>query len=65
VKTRGWLVFESMAKLDSFLFLEWPVLELVGALEDPPVVASLLDTEGCFEEVECFMCPGLAPGFVP
>ncbi|GJX92349.1 ribonuclease H-like domain-containing protein [Tanacetum coccineum] len=25
-----------MAELDSFLFLEWPVLEPVGALEDPP-----------------------------
>ncbi|GJY95933.1 hypothetical protein Tco_0512294 [Tanacetum coccineum] len=54
-----------MVELDSFLFLEFLVLELVGALEDPHFVASLLDTNGCFEEVECFLCPGLAPGFVP
>nr|GEW04197.1 hypothetical protein [Tanacetum cinerariifolium] len=42
-----------------------PVLELVGALEDPPLVVSLLDTEGCFKEAESFLCPGLAHGFVP
>ncbi|GJS44609.1 hypothetical protein Tco_0594730 [Tanacetum coccineum] len=54
-----------MAELDSFLFLEWPVLGLVGALEDPHLVSSLLDTDGCFEEVEGFLCPYLAPGFVP
>ncbi|GJU38036.1 hypothetical protein Tco_1186390 [Tanacetum coccineum] len=58
--------------LQQFLGLEkrldgqfWKVLELVGALEDPPLVASLLDIEGCFEEVKSFLCPGLAPGFVP
>ncbi|GKD87915.1 hypothetical protein Tco_1359069, partial [Tanacetum coccineum] len=61
----GWLGFESMAELDSFLLLEWLVLELVGALEDPPFVASLLDIEDCSKEVECFLCPGLALGFVP
>ncbi|GKC37608.1 hypothetical protein Tco_1049992, partial [Tanacetum coccineum] len=54
-----------MAKLESFLFLEWLVLEPVGALEEPHFVASLLDTEGCFEEVESFLCPGLAQVFVP
>ncbi|GJU05133.1 hypothetical protein Tco_1121563 [Tanacetum coccineum] len=54
-----------MAELGSFLLLEWPVSELVGALEDPPFVASLLDTKGCFEEVAGFLCPVLAPGFVP
>ncbi|GJR64197.1 hypothetical protein Tco_0010262 [Tanacetum coccineum] len=48
-----------MAELDSFLFLEWSVLEPIGALEDLQFVASLL------EEVECFLFPGLAPGFVP
>ncbi|GJX50445.1 retrovirus-related pol polyprotein from transposon TNT 1-94 [Tanacetum coccineum] len=52
-----------MADLDSFLFLEWPVLELVGALEDPPFVASLLDTDGCFKEVDCFLCPDSASTF--
>ncbi|GKB27465.1 hypothetical protein Tco_0866866 [Tanacetum coccineum] len=36
-----------------------------GCLEDPPFVASLLDTKGYFKEVECFMCPGLALDFVP
>ncbi|GJU57705.1 hypothetical protein Tco_1235471 [Tanacetum coccineum] len=36
-----------------------------SALEDPHFVASLLDTEDCFEEVECFLYPGLALGFVP
>ncbi|GKD94598.1 hypothetical protein Tco_1374435 [Tanacetum coccineum] len=65
METESWLGFESMAELDSFLFLEWPVLELVGALEDPLFVAYLLDTEGCFKEVESFLCPGLALGFVP
>ncbi|GKG45055.1 hypothetical protein Tco_0495133, partial [Tanacetum coccineum] len=38
---------------------------MVVTLEDPPFVASLLDTEGCFEEVKSFLCLGLAPGFVP
>ncbi|GKA20818.1 hypothetical protein Tco_0700807 [Tanacetum coccineum] len=37
----------------------------MGALEDPPFVASLLDIGGCLEEVDCFLCPVLAPGFVP
>ncbi|GJW58542.1 hypothetical protein Tco_0105273 [Tanacetum coccineum] len=40
-----------MAELDSFLFLEWPVLESVGALEDPPLVATLLDTEALEEDL--------------
>ncbi|GKC44497.1 hypothetical protein Tco_1062219 [Tanacetum coccineum] len=53
-----------MAELDSFFLFKWPVLEPVGALEDPPLGASLLDTGVCFE-VECFLCPGLALGFVP
>ncbi|GJT70223.1 hypothetical protein Tco_1029509 [Tanacetum coccineum] len=52
-------------ELDSFFLFKWLVLEPVGLLEDPPLVASLLDTEGCVEEVECFLYPGLAPGFVP
>ncbi|GJZ28524.1 hypothetical protein Tco_0573171 [Tanacetum coccineum] len=34
-----------MAELDSFLFLEWPILKPMGALEYPPFVSSLLDTE--------------------
>ncbi|GKG57474.1 hypothetical protein Tco_0584900, partial [Tanacetum coccineum] len=24
-----------------------------------------MDTEGCFEEVKCFLCPGLALGILP
>nr|GFD30018.1 hypothetical protein [Tanacetum cinerariifolium] len=52
-----------MAELDSFLLLEWPVLEPVGALEDPPFIASLMDTKGCLEEITGFLCLVLAPGF--
>nr|GEX37133.1 hypothetical protein [Tanacetum cinerariifolium] len=51
-----------MAELESFFLFKWPVLEPVGLLEDPPVVALLLDTKGYVEEVECLLCPGLAPG---
>ncbi|GJU77382.1 hypothetical protein Tco_1274452 [Tanacetum coccineum] len=54
-----------MAEQDSFLLLEWPVLEPVGALEDPPFVASLLNTYGYFKEVAGFLCLVLAPGFAP
>ncbi|GJX84184.1 hypothetical protein Tco_1130382 [Tanacetum coccineum] len=53
-----------MDELDSFLYLEWLVLELVGALEGPPLVASLMYTDGCFEE-ESFLCQDLTQGFVP
>ncbi|GKG57174.1 hypothetical protein Tco_0584600, partial [Tanacetum coccineum] len=65
VKAEVWLELESMAELDSFFLFKWPVLEPVGLLEDPPLVDLLLEREGCVEEVECFLCPGLAPGFVP
>nr|GFC87454.1 hypothetical protein [Tanacetum cinerariifolium]GFC87587.1 hypothetical protein [Tanacetum cinerariifolium] len=41
------------------------VLEPVGALEDLPFVATLLDTNGCFKEVDCFLCLGRALRFVP
>ncbi|GKC39507.1 hypothetical protein Tco_1051891 [Tanacetum coccineum] len=43
VETRGWLGFKSMAELDSFLFLEWPVLEPVGFMP--------WETLSAFEEV--------------
>nr|GEZ09167.1 retrovirus-related Pol polyprotein from transposon TNT 1-94 [Tanacetum cinerariifolium] len=65
VESEVWLGLDSMAELDSFFLFKWPILEPVGALEDLPFVASLLDTEGCFKEVECFLCPDLAPGFMP
>ncbi|GJR31121.1 hypothetical protein Tco_1107353 [Tanacetum coccineum] len=65
VEAEVWLGLESMVELDSFFLFKWPVLEPICTLENPPFVASLLDTEGCFEEVKCFLCPGFAPGFVP
>nr|GEY04367.1 hypothetical protein [Tanacetum cinerariifolium] len=58
VKAEVWLRLESKAELDSFFLFKWPVLEPVGALEDLPLVASLLDIEGCFEEVKCFLYLG-------
>ncbi|GKG39478.1 hypothetical protein Tco_0463623, partial [Tanacetum coccineum] len=65
VEAKGWLGLESMAELDSFFLFKWQVLEPVGALEDLPLVTSLLDTEGYFKEVECFLCLSLTLGFVP
>ncbi|GJT26189.1 hypothetical protein Tco_0906464 [Tanacetum coccineum] len=64
VEAEVWIGLESMAELDSFFLFKWPVLEPMGALEDPPLVTSLLDMGGCFK-VECFLCPGLGTGFVP
>ncbi|GKE71509.1 hypothetical protein Tco_0329878, partial [Tanacetum coccineum] len=64
VEVKVWLGLESMAELDYLFLFKGPILEPVGALEDPPLVTSLMDTRGCFE-VECFLCPGLALGFVP
>ncbi|GKE22232.1 hypothetical protein Tco_1433744, partial [Tanacetum coccineum] len=51
VEDKVWLGLESMTKMDSFFLFKWPVLEPVGLLEDPPLVALLLDTKGCVEEV--------------
>nr|GFB94765.1 hypothetical protein [Tanacetum cinerariifolium] len=65
VEAKVWLGLESMAKLDSFFPFKWPILESVSALEDSPLVALLLDTGVYFEEVECFLCLGLAPGVMP
>ncbi|GJR86172.1 hypothetical protein Tco_0210183 [Tanacetum coccineum] len=53
----AWFVSMAERGLFSLFRMASEFLDPVGALEDPPFVASLLDIKGCFEEVKGFLCP--------